>query len=385
MATPKYIAGLMSGTSLDGIDAVLLAVTGSGVRTRFRQVAHIHRVYPPALRSMILRNSRPGGGRVDEIARLHMALAVRAAGAVRELARAARLPLSRISLIGSHGQTIHHLPAPVRMFGARIGATLQIGSPSVLATLTGVTTVGDFRVADVAAGGQGAPLVPYFDWLVFRSRTRHRVMLNLGGIANVTLLPRGCSADGVVACDTGPGNMVVDALARVLFHRPMDRGGAIARRGRPVPRLLAWMRRHPYLRRRPPKSTGREEFGEAFVQEVLRRGRRHRKEDLVATAAEFTAWSVYETCRRLGSGSPDALVVSGGGARNAAIMLGLERYFGRAVVRRIEEYGMTCDAKEAICFAVLANETVHGRPANLPSVTGARRPVVLGVVCNPCR
>lgn len=385
MAQVGFVAGLMSGTSLDGVDAVLLQISGAGTGTRFRQVAHVRRAFPPALRRMILRNSQPETSRVDEITRLNILLAMRYAVAVRALARAASIPLKRIALLGSHGQTIQHLPTPVKLFGSRVRATLQIGDPTVLAALTGIPTVGNFRPADMAVGGQGAPLVPYFDWLVFRSRTRSRVMLNLGGIANITLLPRGCASAGVTAFDTGPGNMVVDALARALYNRAMDRGGRIGGRGMIINELLAWMKRHPYLRRRPPKSTGREEFGVSFVQSVLERGRRYDRADVVATAAEFTAWSVHDACRRLvrRGGEPDELIVSGGGVKNMAIMDALGRYFGRRVVRRIEEFGMSCDAKEAVCFAVLANETIHGRPANLPSVTGARRRVVLGTVCTP--
>jgi anhydro-N-acetylmuramic acid kinase len=273
----------------------------------------------------------------------------------------------------------------VELSGTRVRATLQIGDPSVVATLTGITTVGNFRPADMAVGGQGAPLIPYFDWLVFRSRTRDRVLLNLGGIANITALPRNCPPEHVIAFDTGPGNMVVDALMRLLYNRGMDSDGRTGDRGMIVHDLLAWMKRHSYLRRRPPKSTGREEFGEEFTGELMARGRRYDRADLVATAAEFTAWSVYDACARFvrRGAMPDELIVSGGGARNVAIMAGLRRRFGGGVVRPIEDYGIAHDAKEAVCFAVLANETVHRRPANLPSVTGARRRVILGVVCTP--
>jgi anhydro-N-acetylmuramic acid kinase len=385
MAAFRYVAGLMSGTSLDGVDAVLLRISGSGAGTTFRQCAHIHRPFPAVLRRLLLRNSRPETSRVDDIARLNVVLAVRYAEAIRDLARAARISPRRIALIGSHGQTIQHLPAPVSVAGTRVRATLQIGDPSVVATLTGITTVGNFRSADMAVGGQGAPLVPYFDWLLFRSRTRDRVLLNLGGIANITVLPRRCAPQQVVAFDTGPGNMIIDALMRLLYNRGMDRGGRTAGRGMIVHDLLTWMKRHPYLRRKPPKSTGREEFGEEFVRTLVARGRNYDRADLIATAAEFTAWSVHDACTRhvRRGASPAEVIVSGGGARNAAIMEGLKRYFGDGTVRRIEEYGMSYDAKEAVCFAVLANETLQGHPANLPSVTGASRPVVLGVVCTP--
>jgi anhydro-N-acetylmuramic acid kinase len=384
-ASARLVAGLMSGTSLDGIDAVLVRMSGSGLSTRFRQLAHVHVAYPPELRRILLRNSRPETSRVDDIARLNMVLAIRYADAVRKLARRAGIARRRIDLIGSHGQTIHHLPVPAEFAGTRTGATLQIGDPSAVATLTGITTAGNFRTADMAVGGGGAPLVPYFDWLMFRSRNRTRALLNLGGIANITILPRRCTAGEVIAFDTGPGNMIIDGLMRALFGRTMDVGGRVGRRGMVIHEVLAWMKRHPYLRRRPPKSTGREQFGEEFLRRLLERGRHHDPADLIATAAEFTAWTVADACKRYGGGrrGPDELIVSGGGARNAAVMAALARYFEDSDVGPIENYGIASEAKEAICFAVLANETVHGRPANLPRVTGARSRVVLGCVCTP--
>ena len=222
MTRSRLVIGLMSGTSLDGIDAVLLRVRGSGLATRFHQLAYLERPFPVGLRRLLLRNSQPETSRVDEIARLNFLLAELYAEAVQELVRSAGVRLSSIFCIGSHGQTIQHLPQPHRVLGRRIRATMQIGDPSVLASLTGVTTVGDFRVADMAVGGQGAPLVPYVDWLVFRSRSVNRLMLNIGGIANVTVLPKNCIVDDVLAFDTGPGNMVVDSLMHEFYGKPFD-------------------------------------------------------------------------------------------------------------------------------------------------------------------
>ncbi len=385
MRTSRLVAGIMSGTSLDGIDAVLLRVRESGPATGFRQIARVHRKYQPALRAMLLRCSDARTGRVDDITRLNSVLAVLYARAVRSLARSAGLPLARIDLIGCHGQTIHHLPVPARTAGVRIGATLQIGDPSVLATLTGIPTVGDFRQADVAAGGQGAPLVPYVDWLIFRSRKRNRIMLNLGGIANVTVLQRRCRPEEVIAFDTGPGNMVIDGLMRRLYDRDRDAGGGVARGGMVIHDLFEWMCRHPFLRRRPPKSTGREEFGDVFLEALLDRARGHDPADIVATATAFTAWSVHDACTRWIRPQARAgeVLVSGGGVHNRAVMEGLKRHFGPKVVRTTDEFGISAGAKEAVCFALLACETARGRPANLPSVTGASRPVVLGVMCRP--
>lgn len=376
----------MSGTSLDGIDAVLLRVKGSGTATSFKQLAYVEHPYPRGLKELILKNSLPETSSVDDIARLNMLLAELYTDAVKRVARKAGIPTSRVDLIGSHGQTIRHLPKPVKMFGKTIRATLQIGDPSVIATLTGVTTVGNFRVADVAVGGQGAPLVPYFDWLIFRSRTRNRILLNIGGIANMTLLPRSCAPRDVLAFDTGPGNMVVDALMQHFYRLPFDRNGKTASKGMIIPDLLQWMKKNTYLKCKPPKSTGREEFGNEFVDRILERAQQYDREDVVATVSQFTAFAVHDAYVRFGKRMKvDELIVSGGGARNAYFMLALREYFRGAVVKSADGFGVSADAKEAICFAILANETLAGNPANLPSVTGAKRRVVLGVVSSPSR
>jgi len=375
----------MSGTSLDGIDAVLLEVQGSGLRTRFRQIAYCEQLFPRGVREMVLRNSVPDTSRVDDIARLNVLLARLYADAVRGVARKGRTPLSRIDLIGCHGQTIQHLPEPVRLCGRGIRATLQIGDPSVVATLTGIPTVGNFRIADMAVGGQGAPLVPYFDWLVFRSRSKSRILLNIGGIGNVTLLPRGCSIRDVVAFDTGPGNMLVDALMQRFYGRKYDADGRVASGGRIIPGLWAELCRHPYLRRCPPKSTGREEFGDEMIWKILRTAKGARRADIIRTVAALTPFAVYDACRRFipASSRIEEVILSGGGARNGFFRDELQRLFAGASVRTVDDLGVSGDAKEAVCFAVLANETVEGHCANVPRVTGAEKPVVLGAISIP--
>ncbi len=381
----KLVVGLISGTSVDGIDVALVRIQGAGLNTRLRLLAFDTVSYPKGLRELVLANSLPGTGSVDLICRLNILYAELFAAAVRRIARNARIPLRSIDLIGSHGQTVHHLPKAERMFGKRVRATLQIGDPSTIAQLTGITTVGDFRTADMAVGGQGAPLVPYFDFLLCRSRTKNRILLNLGGIANFTLLPKNCTVSDVLAFDTGPANMVIDALMMRFFKRRFDRNGSVALRGEVVPELISWMMLHPYVRRRPPKSTGREEFGEMFVKQLLQRARRVRPEDLIASVTEFTPLSVFDQYNRYLSRkmNVDEVLVSGGGAHNKAIMQGLQHYFAPARVMRIEKIGVSADAKEAVLFALLANETTHELPSNVPSVTGARRPVILGKICLP--
>jgi anhydro-N-acetylmuramic acid kinase len=385
MEKSKLVVGLMSGTSLDGVDAVLLNVTGDGVKTKFDQLVFIERPFPRGLRKLLLRNSAPETSRVDDIARLNFFLAELYAEAVKRVARRGRVKLSQIALIGSHGQTIQHLPKTHKMLGTTIRSTLQIGDPSVVATLTGVPTVGDFRVADMAVGGQGAPLVPYFDWLVFRSNSKNRILINLGGIANMTVLPRNCLPERVYAFDTGPGNMIVDALMHEFYGKRYDRNGKTAARGMVSLELLERMAKHPYLKARPPKSTGREEFGREYVDEFLRHAKRYDRQDIVATAAQFTAYAVYDAYRRFVEKrvQVDEVIVSGGGAKNTYVVDELGRYFGFGKVKRISEFGISTDAKEAICFAILANETMAGRPTNLPRVTGAKKRVVLGKICRP--
>lgn len=382
---PLTIVGLMSGTSLDGIDAVLVRVRGNGLTTHFQQLAYTEFPFPAGLRALLLKNSIPGTSRVDEIARLNFLLAELYAGAVAKLVRRAGISMRKVDLIGSHGQTIQHLPRPKKMFGKTIRATLQIGDPSVLAAITGIPTIGDFRVADMAVGGQGAPLVPYFDWLVFRSKKYHRLLLNIGGIANITVLPKNCAPEDVVAFDTGPGNMVVDSLMHEFFGKPFDHDGKTALSGAVSLDLFGRIVKHPYLRRRPPKSTGREEFGEGFVIDLLHLARGFDREDIVATASQFTAFAIYDGYKRFVQKDMmvDEVIVSGGGARNRFFLDELRRYFVGARVRLIDEFGISADAKEALCFAILANESFAGNPGNLPSVTGAERRVILGKICFP--
>jgi anhydro-N-acetylmuramic acid kinase len=385
MKQTKLVVGLMSGTSLDGIDAVLLRVSGTGSTTRFKQLSFVERPFPPGLRKRLLQNSVPETSRVDEIAQLNVLLAELYADAVTDVAQKAGVMTRRIDLIGSHGQTIHHLPKPRRLFGKTVRATLQIGDPSVLSTITGIVTVGDFRLADMAVGGQGAPLVPYFDWLVFRSNTVNRLLLNIGGIANITVIPKKCRAEEIIAFDTGPGNMVVDSLMHEFYGKRYDHSGKTAASGAVSLDLFDRMARHPYLKAGPPKSTGREEFGGEFVQQILRYGKGFDHEDIIATASQFTAYAVYDAYRRFVAKRmrADEVIVSGGGAKNRFFLDELSRYFSASTIRQIGEFGISADAKEAICFGILANETLAGRPANLPSVTGARRRVVLGKICHP--
>jgi anhydro-N-acetylmuramic acid kinase len=379
------VAGLMSGTSADGIDVALVRFTPRAGGTAMKILGFRTLPYPAGFRRLLIRNSGRATARLDEISGLNMFLAGMFADAVGKLAASLGIRSGEIGLIGSHGQTIGHYPGGRLLTGKKVRSTLQIGNPAVIAKLTGIPTVGDFRTGDVALGGSGAPLVPLFDHLVFSSPGVNRGILNIGGIANITILPKGGDPAGVRAFDTGPGNMAIDLVMKKYFHRGFDRGGATALSGRIDPRILRRLARHPYLRTPPPKSTGRELFGEEFVRWALSGARRVRGEDVVATFTEFTAMSVFLACTAhvRKKDRPEELVVSGGGAENACLMDALARYFAPAPVVRSDLYGIPADAKEAICFALLAYRTLCGEPGNLPAVTGARRPGVLGVICPP--
>ena len=382
---PRLVVGILSGTSADSVSACLIRISEQSGRTRVRELAFHQQPYPAGMRAFILRNSLPGASSIDVVTRLNAAIGEFFGETVVRLCRRARIPLSSIDLIGSHGQTVHHLPNAGPMFGLRSRGTLQIGDPSFIAQRTGIVTVGDFRTADMAVGGQGAPLVPYLDALLFQSPSRSRLLLNLGGIANFTVLPAGRRPRDVRAFDTGPANMVLDALAERLTGARYDRDGRMARQGRVIALLLAWMMSHRYLSKRPPKSTGREMFGAMFVDAILRRSRRASPEDLLATATEFTARSIGDQYRRFVDATVhcDEVLVSGGGTHNRFLMERLQEHFAPIPVRSVATEGFSVDAKEAILFAVLARAAVLGHPANLPSVTGASRPVILGKICVP--
>lgn len=381
----KLVVGLMSGTSVDSIDAVLVKISGTGTSTQFRQLAFLSHSFPKEFGELVLKNSRPGSGTVETISTLNILLAQFFADAVKAVARKASVPLSEIDLIGSHGQTVHHLPSPQKIFGKSVRSTLQLGDPSTIAKLTGIVTVGDFRTADMALGGEGAPLVPYFDFLAFRSKTKNRALLNIGGIANITVLPKNCSVRDVRAFDTGPGNMLVDALMKKLYKKDFDHNGTIALSGEILPELITAMFHDPYFALRPPKSTGREAFGERFIEKILKHSRGARKQDIIATVTEFTSLSIYQQyVRFLQRKFPvDELIISGGGAHNLFMVEALKRYFAPAHVITSDALGISSDAKEAICFALLANETIAGNPSNIPRVTGASHPTVLGKICLP--
>ena len=378
----RLICGIMSGTSVDGIDVAVARISGGGRGTRVEVVAYTETYYPEEVQQLVFSNAEASTSNVNDICVLHTAIAHLYADAVKELCEEAGMNVQSIDLIGIHGQTIHHLPEPTQIGRHLVRSSLQIGSGPTLAALLGVPVLSDFRAADLAVGGQGAPLVPYVDYLLFRSSEEHRVMVNIGGISNITWLGAGCSEDDVIAFDAGPGNMIVDALVRKLYGREYDEGGAIARSGRVNPDLLAWMRGHEFFRLEPPKTAGREIFGTEFVGNFLQIATEldvQAPADMIATASECTVQSIVGAARAINPKSESFdLYLCGGGARNQFFREGLTFSLPHARMKQLSELGVDADAKEAVSFAVLANEWLQGNAANMPRVTGARRKVILG-------
>jgi len=314
------VVGLMSGTSADGVDAAVVEIS----RGKFRLLAFEMFSYPAALRRQILGLCRPESARLDDICHYNFVLGEVFADAVIKLCSKSGISLDTIDLIGSHGQTIYHQPCGKRYGRKMVSSTLQIGEPSVIAQRTGVTTVADFRPRDLAAGGEGAPLVPYADYVMFKHDKLTRAVQNIGGVANVTFLPGGCTQDDIIAFDTGPGNMVIDGIVHLITggRKRYDAGGKMAARGTVDKRLLNELLRHPFFRRRPPKSTGREEFGADFAEQVYRRAAKKglADADIVATVTALTAKTIAQAYRRFGAAMPDEFILCGGGSHNRTLV-----------------------------------------------------------------
>jgi len=377
------VVGMMSGTSADGIDVALVWIGGRD-SARLENFATVP--YPAALRESILCVAEGERVTAGEISSLNFRVGEEFSRAALVALRRWRVRPNRVSLIGSHGQTIFH-QGVARGSGRGTASTLQIGEPAVIAARTGITTVGDFRPADISAGGQGAPLVPFVDYRLYANARVGRVALNIGGIANLTVLPAGGGLRDVFAFDTGPGNMVIDALVQRATRgkQKFDRNARIAARGRMIPALLDSLLRDEYFRLPPPKSTGRERYGEEYVRRLIARraARGASHADLIRTATLLTALSIVDAMNRWAR--PKAkigeIIVSGGGAHNPLLMAQLAAALGGIRVISSTEFGVPGDAKEAFAFALLAWETLHRRPSNVPGATGARHAAILGKIC----
>ncbi|HMN11375.1 MAG TPA: anhydro-N-acetylmuramic acid kinase [Bellilinea sp.] len=371
------VIGLMSGTSADGVDAVLAEIHGAPPKLAWRILSHTHIPYPADLQQRILDCTQPETSSAAAICALNFELGAFYASVVEQTTNEARIPLSEIDLIGSHGQTIWHIPE------GELRSTLQIGEPAILAERTGIPVVSDFRPRDIAAGGQGAPLVAYVDALLFRDEHKFRALQNIGGIGNVTFLPPLSRADEpVLAFDTGPGNMLIDDAMRRMTNKASayDEGGKTAASGKVNIKLLLDLLGDPYFNRKPPKTTGREYFGHQFAERVWQAASsNHLAEvDTLATIPQLTASSIAQAYHSFLPHPPDEVILSGGGARNTTLVQMIAEQLPHSKILRIDDLGIKSEEKEAFAFAILAYETWHNRPGNLPAATGATHPVVLG-------
>jgi anhydro-N-acetylmuramic acid kinase len=380
------VAGVMSGTSADGIDVALVRIEpGRGTRPKITLLAHEGYSYPAALRHAVLTAMNASKTSTAELAQLNWRLGL-------EYARAVRKTLAKhkttVDLVGCHGQTLYHRAVPALYAGQKFACTWQAGEAAVIAQELGVPVASNFRPADMAVGGQGAPLVPLLDYVMFADPKRGRVLQNIGGIANLTAIPAGMEPKDVMAFDSGPGNMVIDALASKLFGKKFDRNGTIAARGTVLADLVEAELRNPYFGLKPPRTAGREQFGREFAESFLKSCRKvsRRPEDALATATALTAESIARSYARFVRGAmqgqPVDYIVSGGGARNATLMAMLSLRLAPlgCELATTEEFGMPAEAKEAAAFALLAWMTWHRLPGNVPAATGAKRAVVLGQV-----
>ena len=379
------VAGVMSGTSADGINVALVRVSSTRGAVRFKLLAHTEQPYPGSVRRGILSAMNATSMSVADLARLNVLLAELYADAVLATQRRFRI---HAELVGCHGQTLYHQGEAAPFLGRPIATTWQTGEGAILAARLRVPVVSDFRHADMAAGGKGAPLVPFLDYLLYRDKKIGRIVQNIGGIGNLTAIPAGARPSQVIAFDTGPGNMVMDAVTERLFHQPYDRDGKIAASGVVLETVVARLLRKPFFQRKPPKTAGREEFGHEFVAEFLRLCGRATKADTVATATALTAESIGRALQGFvlrKAKDYREFVVAGGGAHNPTLLAMLANTLeplGLAL-RSSDEFGLPVEAKEAVAFALMAYQTWNRRPSSLPSATGAKRSSVLGKISYP--
>ncbi len=384
-AKPMIVAGVMSGTSADGIDVAVIEIAPSGRRPKLTLLASEGFRYPPALRNAALAAMNAKSITTAELARLNWRLGMAYADAVKKTVKRHNV---KIDLVGCHGQTLYHQARAASYNGKSFACTWQAGEAALIAAENGVPVVSNFRPADMAAGGQGAPLVSMLDKVMFGDETRSRVLQNIGGIANLTAMPAGVHEEEYIAFDTGPGNMVIDALAQKLFSKPFDRNGAIATRGQVLVSVLTEMLRDPYFKVKPPRTTGREQFGREYAIKLLAACQRvsRNPEDALATASALTAESIarsFELFVLPGMrGEPIDYIVSGGGARNRILLKMLAEKLEPlgCTLTTTKDFGMPAEAKEAAAFALMAWLTWHHLPGNMPSATGAKRPAILGQI-----
>ena len=391
MKEVRRVVGMMSGTSVDGVDAALVEISGTDSEPKVKLLAFENKPYPPQVREKIFSLFTPANATVDKVGYMNFLLGeIYAKSALSVIEKAGMKP-EEIDVIGSHGQTIWHAPIPESPDGIPVAYTVQIGEGSVVAERTGILTVSDFRVADMAAGGQGAPLVPFSEYLLYRREKETILLQNIGGIGNMTVMPAGAKPRDVFAFDTGPGNMIIDAVISAVTggEKTYDTGGETAAKGKVCNALLDILKEEPYYRQPLPKTTGREHFGVQYTEKILswRKENPIPVEDLLATVTDLTAYSIADAYERyvLPKYQASEIIVGGGGSYNATLLRFMKERFAPhgVAVRTQEDLGLSSDAKEAVAFALMADCCMRGRANTLPSVTGAEHPAVMGKISQP--
>lgn len=391
MKEVRHVVGMMSGTSVDGVDAALVEISGTDSEPKVKLLAFENKPYPPQVREKIFSLFTPANATVDKVGYMNFLLGeIYAKSALSVIEKAGMKP-EEIDVIGSHGQTIWHAPIPESPDGIPVAYTVQIGEGSVIAERTGILTVSDFRVADMAAGGQGAPLVPFSEYLLYRREKETILLQNIGGIGNMTVMPAGAKPRDVFAFDTGPGNMIIDAVISAVTggEKTYDAGGETAAKGRVCNALLDILKEEPYYRQPLPKTTGREHFGVQYTEKILSWWKENPipVEDLLATVTDLTAYSIADAYERyvLPKYRASEIIVGGGGSYNATLLRFMKERFAPhgVAVRTQEDLGLSSDAKEAVAFALMADCCMRGKVNTLPSVTGAEHPAVMGKISQP--
>ena len=391
MKDVRRVVGMMSGTSVDGVDAALVEISGTDSEPKVKLLAFENKPYPPQVREKIFSLFTPANATVDKVGYMNFLLGEIYAKSALSVIEKAGLKPEDIDAVGSHGQTIWHAPIPESPDGIPVAYTVQIGEGSVIAERTGITTVSDFRVADMAAGGQGAPLVPFSEYLLYRREKETILLQNIGGIGNMTVMPAGAKPRDIFAFDTGPGNMIIDAVISAMTHgeKTYDAGGEMAAKGRVCDALLELLKEEPYYSQPLPKTTGREHFGVQYTAKILDWWKENPipAEDLLATVTDLTAYSIADAYERyvLPKYQASEIIVGGGGSYNATLLGFMKKRFAPhgVAVRTQEDLGLSSDAKEAVAFALMADCCLRGKANTLPSVTGAQHSAVMGKVSQP--
>lgn len=375
----KIAIGIMSGTSLDGIDVVIAEISGAQKQTKIKQLMFDTVPYEPALRAKIASCFDVTTSGIDLVCSLNFELAIAFSDAVKATCKKASISLDDVDYIASHGQTVYHI---TKNEDNVIKSSMQLGDGSVIANLCSTTTISNFRTADIAVGGEGAPLVPFYDYILYADSKKSKILCNIGGISNMTYLKQSGTLNDVVAFDTGPGNMMIDYAMESLFNKAYDSNGNIARSGEVIHEMLNELMSGSYLEALPPKSTGRELYGKQYTSALLQKYKKQKNEDIITTLTVFTAYSIFDAYKQfiVPLGGIDELFLSGGGAYNLFLVETINLLFKDVTVSTMEKIGLDSDSKEALAFLVLGNETLHGNTSNVPNATGATKAVIQGQV-----